>query len=190
MPVCRSGAIAAFFLVASFGVALAQDAPPSTSGAMPNAIDDPERNVPATAKSSAVNSGAATAGPQNPAIGAAPAGAPPGSSPQTMPSTISVQNAAEDRLSIEQRRLQLTDEEKQALRSSILGDKQAGSEAADARVAQAKIGNVLPSSVAMVALPAQAISQVPDVKDFKYVRAGERLLIVDPENWLVVGVLQ
>jgi hypothetical protein len=200
------GATAALLLVAGYGAALAAeddamtgrinhgsaeiaDPPPSTSGTMPNALDDPARNDLETMKSSAANSGAATEGPQNSAIGAVPPDAPPGASPQTMPSTLSPQNAAEDRRSIEQRRLQLTDEEKQALRSSILADKQAGSEAADERVAQAKVGNVLPSSVAMSALPAQAISQVPDVKDFKYVRAGDRLLIVDPENWMVVGVL-
>jgi hypothetical protein len=163
---------------------------PSTSGAIPNAIDDPAHDTVEAAKSSAVDSGAATAGPQNPAIGAAPPGAPPGSSPQTTPSTISAQNAAEDRLSIEQRRLQLTDSEKQALRSRILADEQGAAGTPDSRVAQARVGNVLPSSVAMYALPPQAVQQVPDVKDFKYVRAGDRLLIVDPESWLVVGVVQ
>jgi len=200
------GAMAAFLLIAGGGLALAADdamtgrinhgslevanPPPSTSGSMPNALDDPARNLADSAKSSAVNSGAATAGPQNAAIGTAPANAPPGASPQTMPSTLSPQNAAEDRLSWMQRALQLSDEEKQALRSSLLGDKDAKDETAnDSRVANAKIGHVLPSSVVMHELPPEALQKAPEAHGFKYVRAGDRLLIVAPESWIVVGVL-
>ena len=203
------GAAAAFLLIAGSAVALAAEddamtgrinhgsaevakPPPSTSGSMPNSIDDPARNDPAASKSSAANTGAATEGPQNAGIiGTAPANAPPGSSPQTVPSTLSPQNAAEDRRSWMERALQLTDEEKQALRSSILRAPDAGAAAtSDARIAQAKVGAILPSSVTMRDLPSEVAERLPQARGFKYVRAGDRLLIVQPESWTVVGVLQ
>lgn len=202
----RLGGAAAFLLIAGSAVALAADddamtgrinngsaevanASSSTSGSMPDSIDDPARNE-ATVPSSAGNTGAATEGPQNPRIGAAPPDAPPGASPQTMPSTLSPQNAAEDRRSWMARALQLSDAEKQALRTTIL--RQQDGDAAptsDPRVAQAKIGNVLPSWVAMHELPADAAQRLPQTRGFKYVHAGDRVLIVDPENWTVVGTL-
>ena len=208
MQSCLRGACAAFMLIAGGTAAFADDAttgrinqggaqaaaPSASSGSMPNAIDDPARSGPKTTPGAAANSGAATAGPQNPAIGTVPPGAPPGSSQQTVPSTISAENAAEDRLSILAVRLPLDAQQTQALRAGIEQTEKPGSDpnaalSSDPRLAQAKVGSILPSSVVMQDLPAAASQSVPDVKDFKYVQACKRLLIVDPENWAVVGVL-
>lgn len=204
MTVRLGGVAAALLLIAGSAVAAEDDAmsgrinhgseeiakaPGSTSGSMPNSIDDPARDDAASTQSSAVNSGAVSEGPQNPRIGAAPPNAPPGASPQTMPSTLSPQNAAEDRRSWMQRVLPLSDEEKQALRTSILRGEDAAAAPSEPGVAQAKIGNVLPSSVAMHELPADAAQRVPQARSFKYVRAGDRVLIVDPASWAVVGIL-
>jgi hypothetical protein len=158
-------------------------------GKMPNAIDDPLRNA-ASAPSSVANSGAASEGPQNASIGTASTNAPPGASRQTIPSALSPANAADDHLSWMSRMLPLTDAQKQALRTGILREQKGGGVAAsDPRIAQAKIGNVLPSSVAMHELPADAAQQVPEARGFTYVRAGDRVLIVHPVDWTVVGIL-
>jgi len=85
MRFCLCGAFAALALVSApiCASAAADDAmtgrinqgsaevaksPSSTSGSMPNSIHDPARNSAAPGTSSAVNSGAATAGPQKSGI--------------------------------------------------------------------------------------------------------------------------
>lgn len=128
---------------------------------------------------------------QNAALGTAATDAPPGASPQTTPSTLSPQNAAEDRLSVEQLELPLTDGQKQALRASLAQDKEAASAAADAAtLAQAQVGTVLPGTLALRDLPEAATNQIPVAKGFKYLRAANRLLLVQPDNFMVVAVLE
>jgi len=134
----------------------------------------------------------------------APAGAPPGAGPQTMPSTLSPENAAADRRSWEERQLELTDAQKQTIRSSIssgtsaaaAGEGGAGAQTAigtnlpGASAMPAKVGTVLASSVVMHDLPRDATEQVPVARGFKYVRTETQLLLVDPASWMVVVVLE
>jgi len=57
--------------------------------------------------------------------------------------------------------LPLTDEEKQALRTGILREQEAAGSTGDARLAQAKIGNILPGSVTMSDLPGALTERMP-----------------------------
>lgn len=207
MNACLRSGMAAIALLVGYGVAAADDsitgkinnggakaATPmplprasTLGGNGPNSLDDPARDDQSTVKSRAANHGG------NPGTGvqdAAPGNAPPGASPQTMPSTLSPENAADDRRSWEQRELQLTDAQKQTIRTNIMREKEESAvPGVERATVQARVGTQLPSSVTMHDLPRELTAQIPNAEGFKYVRAGTKLLLVKPVSRMVVGVL-
>jgi hypothetical protein len=153
---------------------------------------DPGSSVASPPSSSSpTNAGDSGTLVQNAALGMAAPDAPPGASPQTTPSTLSPQNASDDRLSLEQLELPLTDAQKQILRASLAQDKESASPADDAAtLAQAQVGTVLPGTLPLRDLPEAATAQVPTAKGFKYLRAANRLLLVQPDDFMVAAVLE
>jgi hypothetical protein len=109
----------------------------------------------------------------------------PGATRQTMPSTISADNAAKDKLPTIAFQLPLTDEQKSKIAASL-------AKASDAPVGtiQANVAQSLPSDVMLQQFPADAAAAVPDVSRYKYVKLPDRVLIVDPPNWTVVGEIK
>lgn len=106
----------------------------------------------------------------------------PGASPQTMPSTISAENAAQDKLPILAFQLPLSGEQKSKLAASL--DK---ASVAPVGAIQVGVAQSLPSGVMLQQFPADATAAVPDVARYKYVKLSDRVLIVDPPFWTVVG---
>jgi hypothetical protein len=105
---------------------------------------------------------------------------------QTVPSKYSARNAALDKLPIITAPLWLTDEQRRKIAATLLtGSAPTGT--IDTTIAQE-----LPRNVEMLELPEALKREIPDVKKLKYVRAGDRILLVDPQppNRTVVGEIK
>lgn len=122
-----------------------------------------------------------------PTTGVAPvapggAGAPIGATPQTTPSKFSTDNDAKDKAPIMAMPLALDDAQKQHIYRSIMANPQGQTLAIDVKPAQQ-----LPSNVVLYDLPADVTEQIPAVRDYKYVRLDNKILLVSPPNRTVVG---
>ena len=110
----------------------------------------------------------------------------PGATRQTMPSAVSAANAAQDKLPILAMQLPLTDEQKQKIAASV-----GKAPAAPAGTMQVTVAQSLPNTgVTMQDFSADAKAAVPDVGRYKYVQLTNRILIVDPTFWTVVGEIK
>ena len=58
-----------------------------------------------------------------------------------------------------------------------------------ADVGAVEVGAVLPPTIELHALPGDVTGQIPGTSTFRYVRSGDRLLLVEPTERIVVGVL-
>jgi Protein of unknown function (DUF1236) len=117
---------------------------------------------------------------------AAPAG-PIGASGDTMPAKYSEKNAADDKLPLGGYRLKhLTDAERQAIYRSVSKGK---APSVPNRDVHAEVGNLVPNSVSLQPLPGDITAQIPDTRDLKFVTAQDKVVLVDPVNMMVVGVL-
>lgn len=110
----------------------------------------------------------------------------PGATRQTMPSAVSAANAAQDKLPILAMQLPLTDEQKQKIAASV-----SKASAGPAGTMQVTVAQSLPNAdVTMQEFSADAKAAVPEVGRYKYVQLNNRLLIVDPTFWTVVGEIK
>lgn len=107
-----------------------------------------------------------------------------GATRQTMPSTISAANAAQDEVPIIAMQLPLSPEQRQQIAASL-----ASAKVAPAGV-KAGVAQSMPSGTMMEEFPAAALTAVPDVGRYKYVKLSDRLLIVDPLFLIVVGEIK
>jgi Protein of unknown function (DUF1236) len=178
-------------LLGSASLAGAQDKPgqaaqtPTASGPAESAQQSKSGQAGTQEPSTA--SGSPAAG--MPAPVAAPPG-PPGATGQTMPSTRSAENAAEDKRIIVEHALNLSDEQKQKIGQMMAiqtgettGAGSGGSEALT-------IGNTVPASVTMHDFPQGVGDQMPEIQKYKYVQMSGKLLIVEPNNRIVVGAIE
>ncbi len=108
----------------------------------------------------------------------------PGATRQTMPSTISAENAAQDDMAIIQMQLPLTPEQRRKIGASL-----ACAKVAPAGI-KADVTQSLPSGTTMEEFPAAALAAAPDVGRYKFVKLSDRVLIVDPIFWIVVGEIK
>jgi hypothetical protein len=109
----------------------------------------------------------------------------PGATRQTMPSTISAENAAQDKLPITAFQFQLTDEQKRKIMASI---GQLPGPTADN--VKATVSQKIPFNVEMQKFPQAVTQAIPEAEDYGYVKLADRVLIVDPPNWTVVGEIK
>jgi hypothetical protein len=103
---------------------------------------------------------------------------------QTEPAKFSARNAALDKLPIMSFALWLTDEQRRKI-AATLGIGNAPGAAIETTVAQQ-----LPPDVEMLELPDALKRDVPDLNKLNYARAGDRILLVDPPNRIVVGEIK
>jgi hypothetical protein len=105
----------------------------------------------------------------------------PGATPQTEPSTRSAANAARDKLPIIAQQMPLSDEQKRRIAASL------GKAAPSAAQIPVTVAQSLPTGVVLSEFPAEADSAVPGIARYKFVKLPDRVLIVDPSFWTVVG---
>ena len=110
----------------------------------------------------------------------------PGATRQTMPSTISAENAAQDKLPTAAFQFQLSPEQKKLIADSIA--KSPGITASgDLKLT---VSSKLPSNIEMTDFPGDVTNKIPEAAKYKYVKLSDRVLIVDPPNLTVVGEIE
>jgi hypothetical protein len=108
-------------------------------------------------------------------------GAMPGS--DTVPSTLSEKNAADDKLiTVAYTFKNLDDAQRRAIYDALKGQP-AGS------AFNADIGNELPASVELRAVPDAVVDRVPQTRGYQYAVSQQRVLLVSPATRIVVAVL-
>jgi hypothetical protein len=112
----------------------------------------------------------------------------PGASPQTVPAKFSERIAAEDDMPIMARPVNLSDEQKAAIWKAV-GDKAATANDSKGKIF-AEAGVFLPPNVEAQPFPEGATGEIAALRGLKYVKAGEKLLIVQPANGIVRGVIE
>jgi hypothetical protein len=100
----------------------------------------------------------------------------------TTPSKFSPNNARLDNLPIMARGPVLTDAQRKLILDRVLAAAPPSAPVASA------VGptTYLPASTVMRAWPDDIVNQVPDLRDTKYVTLAGKVLVVRPENWIVV----
>jgi hypothetical protein len=98
----------------------------------------------------------------------------------TTPSTVSQRNAKLDKIPIMARGPQLTDAQRKLIVERVMAGPGAPAQVDAFPTAE------LPADVAMQPWPADIIGQVPSIRDTKYVRLSDKILVVRPENRIVV----
>jgi hypothetical protein len=182
--------VSALALLAGLGVAAAQQ--PRTDGIgqqLPQGVSEQQRQANEALDSKSGQGGkeepgshAATTKPMNTPVlvnGAlAVEGAPADS--QTVPSIYSERNARLDGLPIMAMPLGLSEEDKRRIAESVRADN------ATQAPTGAQPSQQLPSGIEMHELP-KGVADIPAVRDLKYVRLSDRILLVQAPNRIVVG---
>ncbi len=103
--------------------------------------------------------------------------------PQTMPSTLSADNAKLDKLPITALQLPLTDDQKKKIADGLSSAKGQNS----AELGNVHVAGYLPPEVTLREFSPEMTQQLPLLGRYKFVKADQRVLIVDPPNLVVVG---
>lgn len=108
----------------------------------------------------------------------------------TAPAKFSAQNSADDKLPVAAYTFkELTPEQRRAVFEAVTGGDAAVS--ADASAVPATLGTEIPSAVAVQQLkpmPGALTAQMPQFAQLRYMRSGDLVLAVEPNNNMVVGV--
>jgi Protein of unknown function (DUF1236) len=201
MPNSRHCGAVALALLASVSIAAAQEkasevgqnpAAQTPSGAIPADNSGALTNPPTQATNAKPAEAPGSSSQGGPAASSAGAplqpGGPPGATGQTMPSTRSAENAAEDKRIIVEHAL--NDQQKQKI-AQVMATQMAASTTGSASNEDKSltVGNTVPASVTMHEFPANVSEQMPEMKNYKYVQMADKLLVIEPNNRIVIGVI-
>jgi hypothetical protein len=100
---------------------------------------------------------------------------------QDTPSKVSTRNDQLDNTPIQAFPLSLTDEQKRAIYQKI------GEGTAPVPNANYKVTEAVPATLALQELPADMAASMPSVSDYKFLRAADRVLVINPRESIVVG---
>jgi len=179
----RVGGIA-LALCAGIGFSAAQTSGPGEAPAAENPVPPPRLPTqPPTIE--ADNAKPTMRRPSHDATAGQVAEQVPGATPQTMPSTISAENAAQDKLPTIAFQFPLTAEQKSRIAASLAKASVAPVGNIDAKVTQS-----VPSSVMLQRFSDDVTAEIPNVAQYRYVNLSDRVLIVDAPNWTVVGEIK
>jgi len=199
MPRLLFSTVLALAVAGGIGLAVGQDKGPQVQAA--DELKKQDSVPPATGKNSAPEQ----AGTQEPSS-KAPSVKDPDvltkgaltapSSPadvDTVPAKFSARTDADDQLPIAAYRLKhLTNDQRAEIVQGI-GSKRDAAGSADANTAYAIVGAEIPSTVAMsglTAMPEALTAKFPGLRGTAFMRAAGKVLVVDLDNSLVVGVLE
>lgn len=100
---------------------------------------------------------------------------------QDEPAKFSVRNDRIDRLPIMAYPLALSDEQKRAIYQRMIQGPAGPSDVT------AKPSEQVPATLALQELPADMAASMPSVRDYKFLRLSDRILVVNPRESIVVG---
>ncbi len=109
----------------------------------------------------------------------------PGATRQTLPSTVSAENAEQDKRPIMSFGFPLSDEQKRTIAAGLDAAPNAGAKS-DAKI-NAHVADAVPPGTELRAFPEAVTKEIPEAVRYKYVDTGDRILIVNPPNGIVVG---
>lgn len=116
---------------------------------------------------------------------------PPGATAQTVPSTRDPAIAREDKRIIMEHALELSAEQRQKIAQMLATTSgPATSGAAPQAGADLAIGNTVPASVSMHEFPQAMVEQMPHLGKYKYVRLSDKVLVIEPNNRIVVAEIK
>jgi glucose/arabinose dehydrogenase len=174
-------------LLGSAAFAAAQQSSPPADGQQQSQQEKAQQTPSGKAGKEEPSSQAPAARPEDNAVLVNGALAVPGAAANTdtVPAKFSEKNAADDKLiTVAYTFKTLTDDERQAIYEGLKGEP-----AGSAR--NAEVGDVLlPAEVALRAVPDTVAARVPQTKDYQYAVAVDRVLLVSPLTWIVVGVFR
>ena len=112
----------------------------------------------------------------------------PGAVRETMPAKYSEDNAKRAEGAIMQTPVLLNDEQNQAIWQAVGQGKATAS--AEGKTVHAETGVFLPSAVAAEEFPDALQNSVPSLRGLKYVKVDDKVLLVQPANGIVRGVIE
>ena len=108
----------------------------------------------------------------------------------TVPAKFSAKHDAEDHLpTLAFTFKNLSDAQRRAIVASVKDARTAPPQGTVPPEAYAKPSMQLPTSADLRALPDAVIAQMPEMKGYRYNTIGDKVLLVEPENYTVVAVL-
>jgi hypothetical protein len=114
-------------------------------------------------------------------------GQPPGATAQTNPSTRDADNAREDKRIIMEHALELDGAQRQKITQMLANSRGAATTgAAPPPGSDLAVGNTLPASVSMHDFPQAIVEQMPELGKYKYVQLPDRVLVIEPNNRIVI----
>ncbi len=168
----RTAAAAALLIAGGIGSAAAQKAPAEANPSAPSA---PSAQVPQSGPAF-VNGALAAPGADQDAA--------------TVPAKFSAKHDAEDHLpTLAFTFKNLSDAQRRAIVASVKDARTAPPQGTVPPEAYAKPSMQLPTSADLRALPDAVIAQMPEMKGYRYNTVGDKVLLVEPENYTVVAVL-
>jgi cytoskeletal protein RodZ len=191
--------LAAALLVGTAVMAAAQSQTPAQDNPAARQTDNPAAQrseqvapmhtvpPPAASNPSSAEAENAKPGSVGPSQAATPGGSDtaeiPGATRQTMPSTVSAENAAQDKLPTMAFAFPLSDEQKRTIAASV----KAMPKTNQGAKFTAQVADMLPPGTPLNAFSDDVTQKIPGAADYKYVSEGSRILIVSPANGIVVG---
>jgi hypothetical protein len=165
----------ALVVAGSISVALAQTPAPGPSKPDQNAKQEPSsKNTGSTSGNADVLANGALAVP----------GAPTDTA--TVPAKFSKKNDADDHLLLLSYAFKhLTADQRSAIYRSVA----AKPTTAKVTDANPQIGDALPVTLDVAPLPPDAVAQAPDLEKYGYAMSGDKLLVINPVNMVVVDVI-
>jgi len=173
-----AAAAVAVLIAGGIGVAAAQKAPAEANPSAPSAP-----SAPAAPAAQVPQSGPAFVNGALAAPGADQDAA-------TVPAKFSAKHDAEDHLpTLAFTFKNLSDAQRRAIVASVKDARTAPPHGTAPPEAYAKPSMQLPTSADLRALPDAVIAQMPEMKGYRYNTIGDKVLLVEPENYTVVAVL-
>ena len=83
---------------------------------------------------------------------------------------------------------ELSEQQRRTIYDTVIRE-QPATEARSSEIGAMEVGAVLPPNVELHTLPGDVTGQIPGTSAFRYLRAGDRVLLVEPTERIVVGVL-
>lgn len=160
-----------------------QDQPQGRTSAPDHTVPPPPEAQPKAPI--ADQSAPAAVGPAQANTGsAAPGNSPLGATPQTMPSTISAENAKRDKLPTTALQFPLSDDQRQMISKSIAA---ATPVQPVGGLANVHVADFMPTATPLHDFSLEVMKDIPAARQYKFVKADKRVLIIDPPNMTVVG---
>ena len=110
---------------------------------------------------------------------------PIGATRQTAPTTVSAENDKLDKLPMIAYSFWLSDADKKLIIEGV-----ANAPKADSKINSAKVADLLPPGVESVSFPADLTQKLPMAGRYAYVKADNRVLVVDPNLKIIVAELK